>query len=69
MVFRFLRRGAARGGGAARGQGAGRRGGPLAAGPGGTCLCPSCGHRMEHQRTKPCYEQECPQCGTRMVRE
>jgi len=40
--------GGGRGGGAGRGagQGPGRMGGPYAAGPGGKCVCPSCGHRV-----------------------
>jgi len=40
------------GSGAGRGRGGrglGRRGGPLAAGPGGYCVCPQCGHKEPHQ--------------------
>jgi hypothetical protein len=66
MVFRLF----GRGGGAGRGgQRGGRMGGSRAAGPGGFCVCPNCGYRAEHQRTKPCYQEKCPQCGTRLVRE
>jgi hypothetical protein len=47
----------------------GRMGGPLATGPGGYCICPSCGHSVEHAVGKPCNRQKCPECGTRMTRE
>lgn len=59
------------GGGAGRGgdRGPGRMGGPFAAGPGGYCVCPSCGHRKSHVAGQPCYEQKCPQCGAPMIRE
>ena len=57
------------GGGVGRGRGGqGRRGG-VAAGPGGYCVCPSCGERATHQLGSPCYEQKCPKCGAAMVRE
>jgi hypothetical protein len=60
-----------RGGGAGRGQGSGpgRMGGSKAAGPGGYCVCPQCGHREVHQVGQPCYEKACPKCGARMIRE
>jgi hypothetical protein len=63
--------GGGRGGGAGRGggRGPGRMGGPSAAGPGGDCVCPSCGYRKEHVAGTPCYRQKCPQCGTQMIRE
>lgn len=57
------------GSGIGRGQGRGRQGGPAAAGPGGYCVCPQCGHREPHQLGTPCYRKKCPQCGTAMVRE
>ncbi len=61
--------GRGRGGGAGLGQGAGGgRGGGWAAGPGGYCVCPKCGHREEHVRTQPCTMRTCPKCGTRLVR-
>jgi predicted Fe-Mo cluster-binding NifX family protein len=54
------------GGGGRRG---GRMGGPLAAGPGGYCVCPQCGHKEPHQVGVPCLQKRCPKCGTAMVRE
>ncbi len=61
-------RGGGRGAGAGGGRG-GRMGGPAAAGPDGACVCPSCGHRMAHQRGVPCTQMTCPKCGARMIRE
>ncbi|HHS98191.1 MAG TPA: hypothetical protein ENK08_09930 [Chloroflexi bacterium] len=63
--------GGGRGGGAGRGggRGPGRMGGPFAAGPGGYCVCPNCGHREPHVAGQPCYKKKCPECGTQMVRE
>ena len=52
-----------------RGGGRGRRGGSKAAGPDGYCVCPKCGHKVDHLAGQPCYEQKCPKCGTQMVRE
>jgi hypothetical protein len=59
------------GGGAGRGagRGPGRMGGPKAAGPGGDCVCPSCGHRKAHVVGVPCYRVKCPKCDTQMTRE
>lgn len=51
------------------GQGRGRMGGPLAAGAGGACLCPNCGHREPHELGAPCAQKQCPKCGTAMTRE
>ena len=53
------------GGGRGRGRMGGNRPG---AGPGGNCVCPSCGVRVPHQVGVPCYSLSCPKCGTRMVR-
>jgi len=56
--------------GMGRGQGSSRgRGGGFAAGPGGYCVCPNCGERVSHQLGTPCYEQNCPKCGTAMTRK
>ena len=60
------------GGGAGGGRGGrqgGRMGGPMAAGPGGTCICPACGLSVPHQVGTPCMQQKCPQCGAAMTRE
>ena len=51
------------------GRGRGRMGGTRSgAGPGGYCICPSCGKKVSHQAGVPCYSLSCPQCGARMVR-
>ncbi len=49
-------------------QGRGRMGG-RSAGPGGFCVCPSCGEKTPHQAGVPCFEKTCLKCGARMVRE
>lgn len=56
-----------------RGQGLGvqrlgRMGGPLAAGPGGSCVCPRCGRREPHERGIPCAQKQCPTCKVAMTR-
>jgi hypothetical protein len=63
--------GGRQGGGAGRGggRGPGRMGGSAAAGPGGYCVCPSCGARKAHRVGVPCYREKCPKCGTQMTRE
>jgi len=38
------------------------------AGPGGNCVCPSCGAKAAHGVGVPCYSLDCPKCGTKMVR-
>jgi hypothetical protein len=61
-----------RGGRGGRGAGwrrGGRKGGPQAAGPGGYCVCPDCGHKVKHATAKPCFDIKCPKCGAAMVRE
>jgi len=61
--------GTGRGMGMGRGRGMGRMGGTRpGAGPGGYCVCPNCGAKIEHQRSVPCYQIACPKCGTMMVR-
>lgn len=65
-------RGMGQGGGKGRGQGSqgpGRMGGPLTAGPGGTCVCPQCGHAEPHDPGIPCTGRKCSKCGATMVRQ
>jgi len=60
------------GSGTGRGMGRGRgrmSGGRLGVGPGGNCVCPSCGTKVAHQAGTPCASMNCPKCGIRMVRE
>ena len=38
------------------------------AGPGGSCVCPNCGAKTEHQAGVPCFSVNCPKCGTKMIR-
>jgi len=56
------------GGGFGRG---GRRGlaGGYGQGPGGTCICPSCGYQESHQPGTPCTSKSCPKCHTHLIRE
>jgi predicted Fe-Mo cluster-binding NifX family protein len=67
--------GMGRGGGRGMGRGGargsqGKMGGTRpGAGPGGNCLCPSCGEKVSHQAGMPCYSVNCPKCGANMVRE
>jgi hypothetical protein len=52
-----------------RGQGGGKgRMGGSGLGIGGDCVCPQCGTKAPHERSMPCMQQKCPQCGTLMVR-
>lgn len=37
-------------------------------GEGGECICPKCASRIAHRRGTPCQEEDCPQCGARMLR-
>lgn len=49
--------------------GRGRMGGPLAAGPGGKCVCPKCGYSETHPTGVPCMDKVCPKCGAKLTRE
>jgi len=63
------RGGGGRGGGAGRGQGQGPgRMGGTAAGPGGDCVCPVCGHHEPHIVGLPCTSRTCPKCNAPMIR-
>jgi hypothetical protein len=61
--------GPGRGQGMGRGRGRGRMGGPFAAGPGGSCVCPRCGQRVAHVTGQPCNAMSCPKCGANMTRD
>ena len=62
--------------GTGRGTGSGRGGRRMSikggtrpgAGPGGDCICPSCGTRAPHQSGVPCYNLNCSKCGAKMIR-
>ena len=77
MLDRLFRRrgGSGRGSRGGQGQGAGRAGqeggsgDKPGSGPGGSCVCPKCGHRIAHQVGQRCLDLACPQCGTKMARE
>ena len=57
--------------GLGRGMGRGRMGGPLAAGPGGVCVCTNqdCKNEIPHQTGVPCAQQKCPKCESPMTRK
>lgn len=38
-------------------------------GPGGNCICPSCGEKIPHEAGMPCRSVKCPNCGNFMIRE
>ena len=57
--------GTGRGLGRGKGKGRGNRPGT---GPGGECVCPSCGQRVPHQAGTPCTEVKCLKCGAAMLR-
>jgi hypothetical protein len=61
--------GPGRGGGRGLGRGGRGRGGGFAMGPGGNCICPSCGHTVVHQVGVPCNQLQCPKCGQPMTRQ
>ena len=46
----------------------GSMGSPLATGPGGLCVCPACGEKVQHRQRQPCNPMTCPKCGAKMTR-
>jgi len=38
-------------------------------GPGGNCVCTSCGYTVPHIRSRPCNTRKCPKCGAIMTKE
>ena len=38
-------------------------------GPGGNCVCPSCGEKVSHKPGTPCTSVKCPECGAQMIRK
>ena len=40
-----------------------------AGGPGGFCVCPKCGSKVQHERGIPCSQVRCPACHSSMARE
>jgi len=61
-------RGRGSGMGRGRGLGGGGRMGGIAAGPGGICKCPKCGHEEPQIRGQPCMNKKCPKCQSPMTR-
>ncbi|MDH5186652.1 MAG: hypothetical protein OEZ20_04940 [candidate division WOR-3 bacterium] len=61
-------RGPGTGRGLGRGMGRGRMG-RKGLGPGGNCVCPSCGAVVPHQPSIPCFQLKCPKCGAKMTRQ
>ncbi len=72
--------GAGRGGGRCVARGTGRGAGCAAAAKGGGrakmaaavvshCICPKCGYAAPHRRGVPCAVQQCPDCGTALIKE
>ncbi|MCP3965210.1 MAG: DUF134 domain-containing protein, partial [Lentisphaerae bacterium] len=49
--------------------GKGKMGGAYSAGPGGNCICPSCGYKNPHIAGQPCSMIECPECNVKMTRK
>ena len=66
----FSRFGRGSGGGMGHGRGRGMgRGSGMGYGPSGECICPSCGTIVPHRPGVPCYQQVCPNCGSKMIRK
>jgi len=68
-MFNFLfgrgRRRSGRNSEEGRGRG---QGGKPGSGPSGECVCPKCGHKVQHQVGQRCMDLPCPKCDTLMVR-
>lgn len=60
--------GMGKGGGQGMGQGRGRQNLSVNEGIYDTCECPKCGHREPHDRGMPCFQKQCPKCGSNMIR-
>lgn len=50
-------------------KGRGKMGGQYAAGPGGDCICPKCGHKEPKTRGIPCTSKKCLKCKSNMKRD
>ena len=61
--------GQGRGAGGGAGGASGGKKGRGFGGPGGFCLCPSCGEKVKHSAGTPCFELTCPKCHTQMIRD
>ncbi|MBD3329623.1 hypothetical protein GF357_03960 [Candidatus Dojkabacteria bacterium] len=56
-----------RGRGNSRGSsGQGRGGKRQGLGGSSECVCPKCGHTVDHKRGVPCSDSKCQKCGTSM---
>ena len=38
-------------------------------GSSGFCICPKCGNKTPHNRSIPCQEEKCLECGAKLLRE
>ena len=52
-----------------RGRGRQPQGDKPGSGPGGNCICPSCGYKTSHTVAMPCNQKTCPKCGTQMTKQ
>jgi uncharacterized protein len=69
MPFMFRGGGQQRG---SKGRGFGGGRGPGAIGSGGpptNCICPQCRLVVPHKPGVPCFQRNCPQCGSIMTRQ